>query len=189
MALTPSTMLILGTKAPAFELVNAVDGTVIRSVDYVGERGFLVMFICNHCPYVIHLKEAMAELARDAQARGFGVVAISSNDVTNPKYADDRPEKMKEDAEQFGYSFPYCFDEAQAVAKAYQAACTPDLYVFDQQHHCVYRGRFDNSTPGNGQPVTGIDLRQALDRVLSGQPHLTTQLPSMGCNIKWRKNI
>ena len=186
MALTPSTMLTLGTKAPAFELVNAVDGTLIRSVDYVGARGFLVMFICNHCPYVIHLKEAMAELARDAQARGFGVVAINSNDVSNPKYADDRPEKMKEDAEQFEYSFPYCFDEDQSVARAYQAACTPDFFLFDASQSLAYRGRFDASRPGNDEPIDGKDLREALAAVEVGGSVVGEQYPSMGCNIKWK---
>ena len=189
MALTPSTMLALGTKAPTFRLVNTVNGEQVSVDDCVGPRGLLVMFICNHCPYVIHLKEAMTELAQEAQQRGFGVVAINSNDVSNPKYADDRPELMKKDAEHFGYTFPYCFDEDQSVAQAYRAACTPDFFLFDAQRSLAYRGRFDGSRPGNDEPITGQDLRDALQAVERGEAVSEPHFPSMGCNIKWKPGL
>ena len=185
--LVESNMLPLETLAPDFKLINCIDQQAWSLSQQTNNQAVVVIFMCNHCPYVVHIIEGLVRCANDYMDQGIAFVAINANDVT--QYPDDSPEKMTAFAHQHSIPFPYCFDETQVVAKAYQAACTPDLYVFDQQHHCVYRGRFDNSTPGNGQPVTGIDLRQALRRVLSGQPHLTTQLPSMGCNIKWRNNI
>ena len=182
--LVESTMLPLGTPAPDFKLINCIDQQIWSLSQQTTHQAVVVIFMCNHCPYVVHIIEELVRCANDYIDQGIAFVAINANDVT--QYPDDSPEKMTAFAHQHGIPFPYCFDDTQAVAKAYQAACTPDLYVFDQQHHCVYRGRFDNSTPGNDQPVTGVDLRQALDRVLSGQPYLEVQLPSMGCNIKWR---
>ena len=185
--LVESTMLPLGTPAPDFKLINCIDEQIWSLSQQTANQAVVVIFMCNHCPYVVHIIEELVRCANDYIDQGIAFVAINANDVS--QYPDDSPEKMTAFAQQHSIPFPYCFDDTQAVAKAYQAACTPDLYVFDERHQCVYRGRFDNSTPGNGQPVTGADIRQALDRVLSGKPHLTTQLPSMGCNIKWRKNI
>tara|TARA_B100001093_G_scaffold519243_1_gene607336 strand:+ start:1286 stop:1828 length:543 start_codon:yes stop_codon:yes gene_type:complete len=177
-------MLPLETLAPDFKLINCIDQQAWSLSQQTNNQAVVVIFMCNHCPYVVHIIEGLVRCANDYMDQGIAFVAINANDVM--QYPDDSPEKMTVFAQQYGIPFPYCFDEAQAVAKAYQAACTPDLFVFDERHQCVYRGRFDNSTPGNGQPVTGVDLRQALDRVLSGQPYLEVQLPSMGCNIKWR---
>jgi peroxiredoxin len=182
MVLTPSTMLPLGTKAPDFSLSDT-GGTTVRLADYAGKPALLVAFICNHCPYVKHVAEGLAQLARDYQARGAGVVGINSNDVE--KYPDDSPAKMCEEVTARGYTFPYLLDGTQAVAKAYRAACTPDFYVFDRDQRLVYRGQMDSSRPGNGQPVTGADLRAALDSVLAGKPVAGQQTPSIGCNIKW----
>ena len=180
MAVTPSTMLPLGTKAPHFRLPDP-QGKWVSSDDFKDAPALLVAFICNHCPFVKHIRSEFAELAREYQARGVGIVGINSNDlVVSP---DDRPEKMAEEAKQIGYVFPYLFDE---VAKAYHAACTPDLYLFDRKGLLVYRGQFDNSRPGNGIPITGEDLRAALDTVLMGQQVSKDQKPSIGCNIKWR---
>ena len=186
MALTPSTMLPLGTSAPDFSLVNALDERVVSLGDFNGAPALVIMFISNHCPYVIHYKEALAEFGREMQSRGVSLVAIGSNDVDNPKYAADRPELMKVDAETYGYSFPYCFDADQSVAKAYRAACTPDFYLFDADQGLVYRGRFDASRPGNDTPIDGADLRGAIDALLSGEALSSEQYPSMGCNIKWK---
>jgi peroxiredoxin len=183
MALTPSTMLPLGTKAPDFRLPDT-EGNPVSLSDFAGSQGLLVMFICNHCPYVKHVREQLAQLARDYQNRGIAVVAINANDVAN--YPDDSPEKMKQEKEQFGYTFPYLYDETQEVAKAYRAACTPDFYVFDASHRLVYRGQLDDSRPGNDQPVTGEDVRNALECVLTGSTMSLKQRPSMGCNIKWK---
>mgnify|MGYP001399170098 FL=1 len=182
--LVESNMLPLETLAPDFKLINCIDQQAWSLSQQTNNQAVVVIFMCNHCPYVVHIIEGLVRCANDYMDQGIAFVAINANDVM--QYPDDSPEKMTVFAQQYGIPFPYCFDEAQAVAKAYQAACTPDLFVFDERHQCVYRGRFDNSTPGNGQPVTGVDLRQALDRVLSGQPYLEVQLPSMGCNIKWR---
>jgi peroxiredoxin len=183
MAVTPSTMLPLGTKVPHFRLPDP-QGKWVSSDDFKGAPALLVAFICNHCPFVKHIRSEFAELAREYQARGVGIVGINSNDlVASP---DDRPEKMAEEAKQIGYVFPYLFDETQEVAKAYRAACTPDLYLFDRKGLLVYRGQFDNSRPGNGIPVTGEDLRSALDTVLAEHEVSTDQKPSIGCNIKWR---
>jgi len=183
MALTPSTMLPLGTTAPPFTLDDP-RGETVSLDDFAGAPGALVMFLCNHCPYVQHIREELARFGREVQERGLAVVAVSSNDVE--AFPDDAPEKMAEEAERYGYSFPYLFDETQEVAKAYQAACTPDFFLFDGNLELVYRGQFDGSRPGNGVPVTGEDLRAAVDAVLAGRPAPQEQAPSMGCNIKWK---
>lgn len=183
MALTPSTMIELGTKAPHFKLQD-VEGASFSYDDLSSYPVKLVMFICNHCPYVKHVADELAAIGKDYQKKGVGIVAINSNDVEN--YPDDRPEKMREEKQRRGYVFPYLFDETQDVAKAYRAACTPDFYVFDQNDCLVYRGQLDDSRPGNDKPVTGKDLRQALDQTLAGESVSKDQKPSMGCNIKWR---
>ena len=184
MARTPSTMLPLGTPAPDFRLANAVDGKTVSLADFRGAKALLLMFICNHCPFVKHVADGLAQLAKEYQAQGVAVVGINSNDVE--AHPDDAPEKMAEEARQRGYAFPYLFDETQAVAKAYRAACTPDFFLFDQAKRLVYRGQLDSSRPDNGVPVTGQDLRAALDAVLAGKPSLDNQKPSIGCNIKWK---
>jgi peroxiredoxin len=183
MVLTPSTMLALGTPAPDFCLVN-VDGRMVGRDDFRGAPALLVIFMCNHCPYVKHVADALAALGREYQARGVAVVGISSNNVAS--HPADSPEQMVAEAEQRGYSFPYLYDETQEVAKAYRAACTPDFYVFDREQRLVYRGQMDGSRPESGVPVTGADLRAALDAVLAGRPVAAEQRPSMGCNIKWK---
>ncbi len=183
MALTPSTMLPLGTAAPDFNLPDT-QGHDTALADFKTAPALLVAFICNHCPYVKHLRAGLAQLARDYQPRGAAIVAISANDVAN--YPEDGPAKMKAEARSAGYIFPYLYDETQAVAKAYRAACTPDFFLFDAARKLVYRGQFDNSRPGNGVPVTGQDLRAALDAVLAGKPVPADQKPSIGCNIKWK---
>ena len=183
MALTPSTMLPLGTTAPDFTLPDT-NGKTVSLADFKDKPALLVMFICNHCPYVKHIRAGLAQLARDYLPRGAGIDGINSNDVEN--YPDDSPTKMKDEAKSAGYSFPYLYDETQAVAKAYHAACTPDIYLFDKSHKLVYRGQFDDSRPGNGIPVTGKDLRAALDAVLAGKPTSEMQAASIGCNIKWK---
>jgi len=180
---TRSNMLALGTRAPDFQLPD-INGRMIGLADFAGAPAVLVIFMCNHCPYVIHVREKLAELAKEYQSRGVAVVAINSNDVEN--YPDDSPEKMKQDAEKFGYTFAYLFDETQQVARDYQAACTPDFFLFDAECKLVYRGQMDDSRPGSEIPVTGADLRTAMDAVLQGQPVATDQKPSMGCNIKWK---
>ena len=182
MAKTPSTMLALGTAAPAFSLPDQ-SGRTITNRDYSGQP-LLVMFICNHCPFVKHVRSKLAELGRVYGEKGVGVVAINSNDVAN--YPDDSPEKMKTEAQEAGYTFPYLFDATQAVAKAYEAACTPDFYLFDRGHKLAYRGQLDDSRPGNGKPVTGQDLVAALEAVLAGKATVADQRPSLGCNIKWK---
>lgn len=183
MALTPSNMLALGTRAPDFQLPDT-DGRTVRLDDFQGAPALLVIFLCNHCPYVKHVRHDLAKLAREYQGRGVAVVGISANDVE--AYPDDRPELMAREKDETGYTFPYLYDESQAVAQAYQAACTPDFYVFDKNQTLVYRGQMDDSRPGNDRPVTGADLRAALDAVLSGQPVSEDQRPSIGCNIKWK---
>lgn len=187
MVRTASTMLALGTKAPAFSLQDARfwgSGSVpsVGSSDFTG-KPLLVMFICNHCPYVKHVASEVAKIAADYQARGVAVVGISSNDVAS--YPDDGPEKMAEEAKRQGYDFPYLFDATQSVARAYKAACTPDFFLFDREHCLVYRGQLDDSRPKNGLPLSGSDLRSALDAVLAGKPVSDRQKPSIGCNIKW----
>lgn len=183
MARTPSTMLPLGTSAPAFSLPN-VDGKTVSLGDLKNAPALLVMFICNHCPFVKHVADELAKLGRDYQAQGAAIVAISSNDVAN--HPDDSPAKMQEEARTRGYTFPYLYDESQAVAKAYHAACTPDFFLFDKQQKLVYRGQLDDSRPQSGLPVTGRDLRHALDAVLAGKPVNPEQRASLGCNIKWK---
>lgn len=183
MARTPSTMLPLGTQAPRFSLPN-VDGRTVSLDDFTGSPALLVAFICNHCPFVKHVAPALAELGREYQARGAAVVAINSNDAGS--FPADSPEQMVHEAENRGYSFPYLYDEDQSVAKAYRAACTPDFYVFDADRKLVYRGQMDSSRPDSGIPVTGKDLRAALDAALAGKPVLADQKPSIGCNIKWK---
>jgi peroxiredoxin len=182
MALTPSTMLPLGTAAPDFKLPDT-NGKTVSLSDFRG-KPVLIMFICNHCPFVKHIRAELAKLGRDYQPRGVGIVAINSNDVTN--YPDDSPEKMKSEVKSAGYIFPYLYDESQAVAKNYRAACTPDFYLFDTEHRLVYRGQFDDSRPSNALPVTGKDLRETLDAVLAGKPVSPNQKASIGCNIKWK---
>jgi peroxiredoxin len=183
MALTPSTMLPLGTKAPDFSLPDP-QGRSVTLAEFASAPALLVMFLCNHCPYVKHLQRELAALVREVQARQVAAVAINANDITN--YPDDRPARMAEEAHRFGYSFPYVFDETQEVAKAYRAACTPDFFLFDQSRKLVYRGQFDDSRPGNNKPVTGQDLRSALDALLDGRAVAVNQQPSIGCNIKWK---
>ena len=183
MAATPSTMLSLGTAAPAFSLSDTVSGRSVSLGDF-RDKPLLMMFLCNHCPFVKHVRAEVARIGRDYQARGVGLAAISSNDVA--KYPDDSPAKMKVEASEAGYSFPYLFDETQAVAKAYKAACTPDFFLFDRNHKLVYRGQLDDSRPKNEKPVTGSDLRAAIDAVLAGSPVNAQQWPSIGCNIKWK---
>lgn len=184
MVRTSSTMLPLGTKAPAFSLVN-VDGRTVSLDDARGAPALLIAFLCNHCPYVKHIADDFAALASQYQQRGVAVMAISANDVES--YPQDSPEQMVHEALNRGYTFPYLFDETQEVARAYRAACTPDFFLFDDQQRLVYRGQFDSSRPDSGIPVTGADLRAALDAVLSGDPLPAEQKPSVGCNIKWRK--
>lgn len=178
-----STMLPLGTRAPDFRLPEP-DGHLVARDDFAGAAALLVAFICNHCPYVKHIRAGLAAFARDYQPRGLAIVAINANDVA--AYPDDAPAKMAEEKRLAGYAFPYLFDEDQAVAKAYRAACTPDFFLFDRQRALVYRGQFDDSRPGNDRPVTGADLRAAADAVLAGRPVAGDQRPSIGCNIKWK---
>jgi peroxiredoxin len=183
MALTPSTMLPLGTTAPDFRLPDT-NGKTVSLGDFKDKSALLILFICNHCPYVKHIRAGLAQLSRDYLPKHVAIVGINSNDVDN--YPEDSPARMKEEVKSAGYTFPYLYDESQAVAKAYRAACTPDIYLFDRNPKLVYRGQFDDSRPGNGIPVTGKDLRAALDAVLAGQPVSPNQKASMGCNIKWK---
>jgi len=185
MAETPSTMAPLGMKAPNFRLPDVGSGRTVSLDDFKSAPALLVMFICNHCPYVKHVREHLTQLVRDYQARGVAVVGISSNDVA--QFPDDGPDKMKEEARTAGYTFLYLFDETQEVAKEYRAACTPDFFVFDKDRRLVYRGRMDDSRPNSGRPVTGKDLRAALDAVLAGRSVSPDQKPSLGCNIKWKE--
>jgi peroxiredoxin len=183
MALTPSTMLPLGTPAPDFQLPDT-DGKHVSLANFKDKAALAVIFMCNHCPYVIHLRSGLAQLARDYAAKNVAIVGINANDAKN--YPADSPAKMKAEVAAAGYTFPYLYDETQAVAKAYRAACTPDIFLFDRGRRLVYRGQFDASRPGNGMPVTGKDLRAAIDAVLAGKPTSEFQVPSMGCNIKWK---
>lgn len=183
MVRTPSTMLPLGTQAPDFSLVN-VNGKTLSLADVAGARALVVMFICNHCPFVKHLANDLAAFGAEYMLQDVAVIAINSNDVAN--HPADSPEQMVAEAEARGYQFPYLYDETQEVAKAYRAACTPDFFVFDENQKLVYRGQFDASRPKNGIPVTGADLRAAVDAVLAGKKPSQQQLPSIGCNIKWR---
>jgi peroxiredoxin len=183
MVAVPSTMLPLGTAAPDFRLPDT-DGRLVGRDDWPDAPALLVMFICNHCPYVVHIRAGLAAFARDYQPRGLAMVAINSNDVA--AYPADGPAKMAEEKRQAGYVFPYLLDETQAVAKAYRAACTPDLFLFDRNRRLVYRGQFDDSRPGSDRPVTGADLRAAVDAVLAGRDPSPEQRASIGCNIKWK---
>lgn len=181
---TPSTMLPLGTSAPPFRLPDT-GGKLVSLDDFKGAPALLVAFICNHCPFVKHIRSHFARLARDYQTRGVAVVAISSNDVES--YPEDGPEKMAEEVKAAGYTFPYLYDETQEAAKAYRAACTPDFYLFDRERRLVYRGQYDDSRPRNNKPVTGTDLRAAVDAVLAGGQVPEDQRASLGCNIKWKR--
>ncbi len=184
MVKTLSTMLELGTSAPEFSLPAANDGMkTVNKSDFDG-KPLLVMFICNHCPFVKHLNKQVAEVAQEYESKGVAVVGISSNDVAT--HPDDGPEKMEQEAKDVGYTFPYLYDETQDVAKAYRAACTPDFFLFDKAHKLVYRGQFDDSRPDNGKPVTGADLKAAMDAVVAGSAVPAEQTPSIGCNIKWK---
>ncbi len=177
-------MLPLGTTAPTFTLLDTVSGERLSFDDIKGDRGTIVMFICNHCPYVIHVNEELVRVANDYRVTGFGFVAISSNDVV--QYPQDGPKEMYRVAEKNDYPFPYLYDETQEVARAYDAACTPDFYVFDREDQLVYRGQLDDSRPGNGIPLTGRSLREALDALLGNKRVPENQKPSMGCGIKWK---
>jgi peroxiredoxin len=187
MARTPSTMVALGTLAPGFALPDVRTAKTVRLEDCAGRRALLVMFICRHCPFVVHVQGELAKLGRDYQGQEVGVVAISSNDAEG--YPEDAPDSLAAQAREQGFVFPYLFDETQAVARAYEAACTPDFFLFRREtdgFRLAYRGQLDDSRPGNGKPVTGVDLRRALDAVLSGAPVSDPQHPSFGCNIKFR---
>lgn len=186
MARTPSIMVALGTKAPGFILPDTVTGKQISLDDIKGEAATMVMFICNHCPFVKHVNEELVKLANNYKNKGIGFAAISANDAIN--YPGDAPEKMKETAIQLQYPFPYCYDETQEVAKAYGAACTPDFFIYNGKEELVYRGQLDDSRPGNEIPVTGSDIRFALDCLISNQAVPVAQRPSIGCNIKWKEN-
>ena len=185
MALTESTMLSLGTTAPEFRVPDVVSGKTITPGTFKDKKAFLVMFICQHCPYVQHVRKELARLGKEYAAKDVGIVAISANDVKS--YPDDSPAELKKMAQTLGFTFPFCYDETQETAKAYTAACTPDFFLFDESRRLVYRGQLDDSRPGNALPVTGRDLRAAIDAVLSGKPVSPDQKPSMGCNIKWRR--
>ena len=183
MAQVTSTMLELGTRAPDFTLPSALGGTVSRD-DFAESKALLVMFICNHCPFVVHVRSELARLVEEYQDKGVAVVGINANDWES--YPDDTPEKMAEEIKTYGYTFPYLYDEAQETAKAYRAACTPDFFLFDGERNLVYRGQLDSSRPGNDIPVTGEDLRAAMDALLAMETIPEDQKPSIGCNIKWR---
>ncbi|MFH4967984.1 thioredoxin family protein [Gaetbulibacter sp. M240] len=184
MANTPSNMLPLGTKAPKFTLRDTISNTMLNFESIKGKHGTVVMFICNHCPFVLHVNDALVSIGKTYQDKHIGFVAISSNDVEN--YPQDGPEKMTKHAKRVGYPFPYLYDESQEIAKAYDAACTPDIYVFDNEDTLIYRGQLDDSRPGNGIPVTGKDLKHALDCLLNNKENQMPQKPSIGCNIKWK---
>lgn len=184
MALTPSTMTPLGSKAPDFKLKDTISDSELGLEDVKSDTATVIMFICNHCPYVKHVQQGLVKLANDYREKSISFVAINSNDVAN--YPEDSPQKMKEVADNLGYPFPYLFDETQEVAKAYDAACTPDFFVYDKDLKLVYRGQMDDSRPGNGKPVTGRDIRNVLDSMLNNTPVSENQVPSIGCNIKWK---
>jgi peroxiredoxin len=184
MAATPSTMLPLGTSAPDFNLPDTVSGENKSLQELKSDKATVIMFICNHCPYVKHVNQELVQLSNEYIQKGISFVAISSNDIVN--YPDDSPEKMKETAEELGYNFPYLFDESQETAKVYEAACTPDFYIFDSDLKLVYRGQLDDSRPNSDIPVTGRDIRSALDNILDGSEVSSDQKPSIGCNIKWK---
>ena len=184
MALTPSTMLDLGTPAPEINLPDVVSGGQISLATFVDDRALLVMFLCRHCPFVLHVKHELTRIGEDYFEKPLGIVAISSNDADN--YPNDAPEHLKAMAEELGFKFPFCYDESQEVAKAYSAACTPDFFLFDQERKLVYRGQLDAARPENGKPIDGRDLRAAIEAVLAGEAVNPDQKPSVGCNIKWK---
>ncbi len=184
MVMTPSVMLALGTVAPNFQLPDVKTGAMVSLQNFTAKKGLLVMFISRHCPYVQHLKRELARIGQDYAAQNIGIVAICANDVTN--FPDDAPDRLKEMAAESEFGFPVCYDESQKVAQAFSAACTPDFFLFDAERRLVYRGQLDGSRPGNGIPVTGNDLRAALDALLANRPIDTHQKPSLGCNIKWK---
>jgi thiol-disulfide isomerase/thioredoxin len=185
MARTESAMLPLGTSAPNFALTDVVTSREVTTQKISGPKGLLVMFICRHCPFVKHLEKSLAQLGRDYEGKGVGIVAISSNDASN--YPEDSPAGLAQQAKELSFNFPYLYDESQEVARAYDATCTPDFFLFDSGLELVYRGQFDSSRPENGIPVTGKDLRTALDAVIAGKTVSTDQRPSIGCNIKWKQ--
>ncbi|MHB0753977.1 thioredoxin family protein [Polaribacter sp. M15] len=184
MARTESNEFAIGTKAPNFNLINTIDNKNYGLNDLKGEKGTVIMFICNHCPFVIHVNDELVKLAKDYKSKGINCIAISSNDIVN--YPQDAPHLMKQLAEKKEYPFPYLYDETQQVAKAYDAACTPDFYIFDKNLESVYHGQLDDSRPGNGKPVTGADIRNALNNLLQNKPVVEHQKPSVGCGIKWK---
>ncbi|WP_439132019.1 thioredoxin family protein [Polaribacter sp.] len=184
MARTESNEFAIGTKAPDFKLINTIDDKIYSLTDLKGEKGTVILFICNHCPFVIHVNEELVKLANDYAFKGINCIAISANDIEN--YPQDAPHLMKKVAHENQYPFPYLYDETQEVAKAYDAACTPDFYVFDADLKAVYHGQLDDSRPGNGKPVTGKDIRNALDVLLENKPVIANQKPSVGCGIKWK---
>jgi peroxiredoxin len=184
MAKTPSTMLALGTRAPDFSLPDVIGGKNVALASFAGKHALLVMFVCRHCPYVEHVQMELARLGRDYAGTTLGIVAISANDAE--AYPDDAPASLKQMARKLGFGFPLCYDETQATAKAYHAACTPDFFLFDRERRLVYRGQLDDSRPGNDKPLDGRDLRRAIDAALAGHPVPEEQRPSLGCNIKWK---
>ena len=179
-----SVMLSLGTPAPPFALRDVVSGQTYSLTSFANKTALLIMFICRHCPYVVHVEREIAKIGQDYAGTGLGILGISSNDPVN--YPDDAPPRLKEMAERLGFTFPFCFDETQDVARAYRAACTPDFYLFDGERKLVYRGQLDDSRPGSNKPVTGLDLRAAIDAVLAGKPVASNQRASVGCSIKWK---
>lgn len=185
MAMTSSTMIPLGTKAPDFNLPDVVSGKTFSLASFAGKKGLLVMFICRHCPFVQHVKQELARLGKDYANQDLGIIAISANDAAN--FPDDLPEKLKAMARELDFTFPLCYDESQETAKSYTAACTPDFFLFDANRKLVYRGQLDESRPTNGKPVTGRDLRAAMDAVMAGKQVNPNQTPSIGCNIKWKQ--
>ena len=184
MALKESTMLTLGTSLPYFKLPDVRSQEMIKPETFQDDVVLLIMFICRHCPYVVHVQDELTKLEQDFTGKDLGILGISSNDATG--FPSDAPMRLKDMAKQLGWKFPYCYDESQAVAKAFTAACTPDFFVYDHQRRLVYRGQLDDSRPGNGKPVTGKDLREALNAILVGKPVISQQRPSAGCNIKWK---
>jgi peroxiredoxin len=185
MVLTPSTEPSLGTVAPDFRLPDVVSGRSVTRDEAVGRQGLLVLFICAHCPFVKHVEEELARIGRDYAGRGIGIVAISANDAVN--YPEDAPASLKQQAVAKGFAFPYLYDEPQDVARAYGAVCTPDVFLYDRDLHLVYRGQIDDSRPSNGKPVTGRDLRAAMNLLIEGKPVPVDQRPSVGCSIKWKE--
>jgi thiol-disulfide isomerase/thioredoxin len=184
MAATPSNMVPLGFEAPDFRLMDTISGRYLTLNDLASHKATVIMFICNHCPFVMHVNDQLVKLAKDYIPKEVSFIAISSNDVDN--YPQDSPEKMRKKAFELDYPFPYLYDETQEIAKAYDAACTPDFYIFNKDRKCVYRGQLDDSRPSNGKPTTGKDIREALDNLLAGKEINPVQIPSIGCNIKWK---